>query len=845
VLERVGPLVDNYGVDLPLADTSTDRPRTPAFEQYAPDSANDECIGPAGIKPHWRQLVERIGAVGPEDAARFRDLALRLIHDNGVTHNVYGDPQGLERPWTLDLIPMVVSPDEWATIDAGLHQRLRLLEALLADVYGPRRLIERGVLPPGIVFDNPSFLRACAGWPRPVSNWVSQYAADVARDRSGRLMVMGDRTAAPSGAGYALENRIVMSRVLPDIFAACNVHRLASFFASMRDGIASRARGDSPRVVLLSPGPYNETYFEHAYLARYLGYTLAEGGDLTVRGESVYLKTLGGLQQVDAIVRRVDDDFADPVELRSDSYLGVPGLLEAARAQRVVVANAIGSAFAQTPALLAYLSPLCRALLGEELLLPSVETWWCGDEPSLAHVLANLQHLVIKPAFVTKRSDPIFGARLSHLELAALSDKIRLTPERFVAQAQMTLSTAPAGWPDLIEARPVVMRCFAAAGPNGPVVMPGGLTRVSAAARFPVVSMQSGASSKDTWVVSDGPVNGMSLLQEMSGPIRLTRGGGDLPSRIADDLYWLGRYVERADAIARIARASLVRSADQSGVDQRHGVAALNAALLARSGNLPLDSTLDGSGPGSLPSVITRAGDVAGRVRDRLSTDAYRLIQSMEETCRELASSPRSMWIELLDLLVTQAAAFTGMSIDSMTRGQARRFVDLGRRIERSVSMVSLLRSTLVEHAEHEGPVIEAVLEVGDSALTYRRRYFTRMHAAAAVDVLLADEDNPRSVAFQLATIDQHLEALPYDRAHPSRRVDRQLASRAVSTIRLANIEVECAVGSESRRLRLDRLLAGLDADCHVISELIGQAYFAMAVTTRQLGLPAREGAGL
>src|ERR1700677_4523292 len=379
---------------------------------YRPtDGVYDEMAAAPGVlRPHWDTFIGLMSGLGGGELARRWRIARQRIRDNGVTYNVYGDPLGMDRPWNLDSIPLLIPPAEWNALEAGLIQRAHLLNYILADLYGPQQLLRGGLLPPALVFANPGFWRSCHGMPRAVHPYLHLLAVDVARSPDGQWWVLADRTQAPSGAGYALENRIVIAETFPDLFREFQVQRLASFFRLFRNTLLnlSPSRRDNPRVVILSPGPFNETYFEHSYLARYLGFTLVQGGDLTVRDSRVFLKTLEGLKQVDVILRRVDDGFCDPIELRSDSYLGVAGLLQAVRAGNVTVANALGSGLIETSAFMPFFPGLCRRMLGEEMKLPAAATWWCGEAPALQYVLDNLDYLVIKPAFPSRAMEPVF-----------------------------------------------------------------------------------------------------------------------------------------------------------------------------------------------------------------------------------------------------------------------------------------------------------------------------------------------------------------------------------------------------------------------------------------------------
>ena len=482
---------------------------------------------PGVLRPHWDALIGSMSALGGEELARRWKIARQRIRENGVTYNVYGDPLGMDRPWNLDSIPLLIPPAEWAELEAGLIQRARLLNSILADLYGPQQLLRGGHLPPALVFANPGFWRPCHGMPAALNPYLHLLAVDLARSPDGQWWVIADRTQAPSGAGYALENRTVLAETFPDLFREFQVQRLASFFRSFRDNLLSLSpsRRDNPRVVLLTPGPFNETYFEHSYLARYLGFTLVQGEDLTVRDSGVFLQTLDGLKPVDVILRRVDDGFCDPIELRADSFLGVAGLVEAVRTGTVVVANALGSGLIESPAFMPFLPRLSQRLLGERLKLPSVATWWCGQKQPLQYVLDNLDFLVLKPAFPAQgpapEMEPVFGGQLTGEERSRTIARLREHPYEFAGQETVELSTVPVWSQNSLTPRRVVLRVFLAASGDSWVAMPGGLARVSPALDTPVVSMQRGGGSKDTWVLSSGPVDLFTLQRPRDQPVEL------------------------------------------------------------------------------------------------------------------------------------------------------------------------------------------------------------------------------------------------------------------------------------------------------------------------------------
>jgi uncharacterized circularly permuted ATP-grasp superfamily protein/uncharacterized alpha-E superfamily protein len=837
------------------------------FDYDFPSDAFDETLSPdRGLRPHWRGFFERMDAIGLSELRRRWEEAKHLIRENGVTYNVYGDPRGMDRPWELDPIPLLIGPEEATRLEAGLIQRALLLNFILADLYGPQTLLTQGILPAEIILGHPGFLRACHGLRVPGNHYLHFYAVDLGRAPDGTMHVLRDRTQAPSGAGYALENRIVLSRMLPEVFRDCQVQRLAHFFRTFRETLRSiaPAHRENPRIVLLTPGPYNETYFEHAFLARYLNYTLVEGGDLTVRDNRVYLKLLGGLQPVDVIVRRLDDDYCDPLELRGDSFLGVPGLVQAVRAGNVAVANALGSGLTETPALLTYLPALCRHLLGEDLKIPSVPSWWCGDPVSREHVLANLHRMVIKPTFPTARSrfEPVFGEELRDEQRRTLADLIRANPHQYVGQEQLRLSTTPVLVGDRLRPRHLVIRAFLAASEASYSVMPGGLSRVASSADSLIVSMQKGGGSKDTWVLSDAPVSHFSLLPATVQPVELSRGGGDLPSRAADDLYWLGRYAERAEGIVRLMRGILIRLTEKSGLVDVPELPALLRALTRLTRALPgflgvgaegriaapeeeiLSLLFDVRRSGSLAATINTMQRLAGKVRDRISTDMWRILSSLDlrpggsrapqsrdfDSRRALSES-----LDLLDRKVITLSAFGGLVTESMTRSQAWRFLDMGRRIERSLHLLGLLRSTLVPANGPEGPLLEALLEIADSAMTYRRRYMSSLQTAPVLDLLLADEANPRSLAFQFAALSEGLDHLPRDDSASRRSVEQRLILSSLTEIRVADIDRLAQVGPSGQRPELERLLAAMEADLPLLSDALTRNYLSHLQASRQL----------
>ena len=733
----------------------------------ATDRYDELFESPLMPRSHWQPVLDHL-ASWPVERMRERLHSVQdQVRENGVTYNVYADPQGADRPWELDLLPMIIPQDEWAGIEEAIVQRATLLNRILVDVYGEQRTLKEGLLPAPLIYGHAGFLRPCRG-PRPPGDvMLHMYAADIARSPDGRWWVIDDRTQAPSGAGYALENRIIISRAFPQLFRDLKVQHVASFFATLRDSLAHWAPPDkvAPLTVLLTPGPHNETYFEHAYLARYLGLPLVEGGDLTVREGCVWLKTLSGLKRVHAILRRQDDDYCDPLELRSDSALGIPGIVDAVRRGNVLVANALGSNLLESSTLFGFLPRLAEKLLGEPLKMPSVATWWCGEPAALKEVIDNVHRLVIKGAFPQVRVDPMFGEDLDERGLKRVVALLKARPADYVAQELVHLSQAPVwdkGHSGRVLGRSMGLRVYACASPNGYVVMPGGLTRVASGADTRIISMQRGGSSKDTWVLASGPVSTFSLLRRSIGPEELVRSGTNLSSRVVENLYWFGRYCERCDAAARLLRVALGRFGDNLPGDDDERARPVMLELLHRAGILPkgiepsdadLSSSLraaitDDSQPG-LASNLRQLMRVASNLRERLSLDNWRALNRMTHSLAQRKSRKIALSDLLgdLDLVIASFTTLSGFALDGMTRDPGWRFLSIGRRLERLHTLCTILKQTVAGPSDMD---LTWLLRLTDSIITYRARYMARPEWLPVLDLLIRDEANPRSVAFQV-----------------------------------------------------------------------------------------------
>ncbi len=827
--------------------------------------AYDEMYAGEGqLQPHWQSLTQELDRLGREGLERRHHEAQRLLRENGVTFNSHEGLHGTSRPWQLDPIPLFISAEEWSVIEAGLIQRAELLNLILADIYGPQTLIKEGLLPPALVFGHAGFQRACVGFKPSGDRPLVLCSSNLARGPDGRMWVIDDRTQTPSGAGYALENRMVMTRIAPALFRDSHVKRLAGFFQPMRDQLARIApqNREDPHIVVLTPGPYSPSYFEHAYLANYLGYTLVQGDDLSVRDGRVWLKSLEGLHQVDVILRRVDDAYCDPLELRKDSRLGVTGLLQSARLGHVAIANPIGSCVLENPGLLAFLPKISRHFLKEELKLPSVATWWCGQENERKFVLDNLDKLVIKPIHRRRGYRAIFGARLTLAEQAELRSCILHNPHLYTGQEMVSFSTAPSfvdGW---VEPRHAVLRSFLVAGEDGYIAMPGGLTQISPQAGELDVSNRAGGLSKDAWVLSNEPVEYVSLWRQPRNDQVLKFRTDPLPSRDADNLFWAGRYLERAEEAARLLRAIFLlrrELRDANGDVPKPYLHSLLRALTHVTGTYPgfveddaeklikspqpeLHSLLhDVHRAGSLASTLQGFDKATKTVRDHWPAEVWRIIDAIQQDwddAEDSSDAGSSRTQDRLDHLIMQLVAFSGLTAESMTREAGWLLFDIGRRLERSLGLISLLRATLVPDMDDvaKRQLMETVLVICDSLNSFRRRYHSYMQLPTVLELILMDQQHPRSLAYQLDCLQQHVAELPRTQGTHRLGEDERSILEAYTALRLADAaELSKIVEGEGYCKGLEDLLSAQVESLWRLSDVITSSYFSHSQPPQQL----------
>lgn len=764
-----------------MADISRSLPETPPRQM--PAAANvpwNDVHGTDGqFRGHWNELGPVIYRWSAEERNGLAKSAARMLADLGTTFNVYSDVGGVGRPYELDPIPLLVSSEEWSRVSAGLKQRIRLLDLVLTDLYGPQKLLKDGLIPPDLVNASPAFLQHVRGVQPAGGHHLLTTGCDLVRSPSGNWLVLRDHTSAPGGIGQALENRSVTSSLLGEHFERMRIARLGEFLDTERTSLQGLlpSRGDMPNVVFLTPGFRHPSYFEHAYKARLLGFPLVEAADLTVRERRLFLKTLAGLRRIDVVVNRIGDDGLDPLEHWGQGGVGVPGLIESWRSGNVAIANAPGAGFCASPALMPFLPAISRKWLGEDIKLPFVETWWLGQHAIRKKVLDELHRFILMPAF---KSDPLLPIKCSTLTLSAKKQwiaTIESRPHDFVVQLDLTPGETASLEKAGIRSRPVVWRAFTQNTENGAVVLPGGLARMGKSGQAVQLWPSHAGFTKDVWIpAADG--DGTARME-----VRTPRPNKDrhpsaleVPSRIAEQLYWVGRYAERIELATRLLRVALRNLGGETGRLQQEKFTA--CLTLIRGGQLLPKNVIiqpsqalktlgglihDSSARGGIPSLLRALLMNAAAARDRLSDDTWRLFNRLEGVVHGLGINPSvSTLLATLDQLILHLSAFSGMQAENMTRGQGWRFLEVGRRTERSLGCLGLLE-TSARDGNESAPLLDALLETCDSSMTYRRRHFSRPRFHEVVDLLFHDTTNPRAVAYQVSVIHHELDRFAGD----------------------------------------------------------------------------------
>jgi uncharacterized circularly permuted ATP-grasp superfamily protein/uncharacterized alpha-E superfamily protein len=814
------------------------------------------------LHPHWETFFQSYCQLGNEEISGRNEDMMRLLMENGVTYNIHGDPSGLNRPWDLDIIPFLISKREWSVIESGLLQRAELLNLILGDIYGERRLIRNGILPAELVYNHAGFLRQCVGIRHPGKHHLIMYSADLARSRDGRIWVVNDRTQAPSGSGYALENRTAMTRVLPELFNGLQVRHLSPYFNALRNGLNEIAPHQrlNPRIVILTPGSSNETYFEHSYLSSYLGFTLVQGNDLVVKDNHVWLKTMGGLERIDVILRRVDDVYCDPLELKEDSQLGIPGLLQAVRSGHVSIANPIGSSVLENPGLMPFLQSIARYFLSEDLLIPTIASWWCGQTKELDYVLANLPSLVIKKISRNPTgSSSVDGASLTHRELSEWKQRIRANPSLYVGQEKVDIASTPSLIDGKIESRKVLFRSFLVSNKEGYVAMTGGLCRTSSKAGNFIISNQAGGISKDAWVLSPEPSRVVNVLKETAETPAAAGYNDMLPSHAAENLFWVGRYTERVLGNARFLRTVMQfvtegnkLTTEANTQTERSLLVALtqysytypgfagegNEEKFAHQWEELKDVLLNEKRVGSLKYNFQQFNRAIHEVREHWSTDTWRVLRVMEEEFRQevpLSHQGHIRMLHMLDNLITFIVAFIGLNRESISREQGWILLDLGRKIEQSLLLINMLKVTMVGRYSDqvEYNLQQSVLMSHESLVNYRYKYRMPISNGLVLDLMLFDPNNPRSLTYQIDRLKAYLKNLPRGLDGHGIPEYKRLILEADALLKQADREELALADAEwNEYQRLDEFLSKMYMLLAAIPDVISKTYFKHELTS-------------
>ena len=836
----------------------------PVFRDYFNiHQSYGELVGEDGnVRPHWETFFKSYAELGEEEMKNRYSDTLRLLKENGVTYNIYGDPNGLNRPWKLDNIPFLLGRQDWTSIESGLSQRAHLLNLILEDIYGERNLIKKGILPMELIYNHAGFLRPCNGISQPGKKQLIIYAADIAKSTDGRIWVVNDRTQAPSGSGYALENRTTMTRVIPELFNGLKVRHLSPYFTALRTGLNEIApHGNlNPRIVILTPGSKNETYFEHSYLSSYLGFTLVQGNDLIVKDNYVWLKTMGGLERVDVILRRVDDIYCDPLELRSDSQLGIPGLLQCVRCGNVSLANPLGCSILENPGFMPFLQQISRYFLNADLILPTIATWWCGQQRELQYVLDNLHSLVIKKIHRNPTgSSSIDGSSLSSKELQSCKNLIRGNPSLYVGQEKVEISLSPSLIDGKIVPQKVLFRSFLVNNQDEYVAMAGGLVRSSSDAGNFLISSQSGGFSKDAWILSPEPGRVVTALQET--PESMAESYHDmLPSHAAENLFWVGRYTERILGNARFMRTVMQFLAEGNKLiteNNRQTERNLLEAFTRYSYTLPGFTGADAEDLFTDPwkelrDVLfneRRSGGIKfnflqfhksiHEVRDHWSTDTWRVIRGIEEGLQNgipLTHHGHLQMIHALDDLITSVVAFIGLNRESISREQGWIMLDVGRKIEQSLLVITMLLTTLTKkHNEQvEYNLQQSVLMSNEGLVNYRYKYRRPLQNLLVIDLLIFDPNNPRSLNYQVVRLKSYLQNLPRTTGGQTLPEYERLILEANYLLKGADKTV-LSVSSGESYSNLESFLSGLFDLLAGIPGALSKAFFKHELTPKTI----------
>jgi uncharacterized circularly permuted ATP-grasp superfamily protein/uncharacterized alpha-E superfamily protein len=837
-----------------------DKRITAFFNEYFKDFENyDEVLkSDMKINPNWEKLLTNFSNLGTDELQKRQDDLDWLLSENGVTYNVYNDPNGLNRPWNLNIIPFVIDRKEWKTIEKGLQQRAKLLDLVLKDIYGERALIKNGIVPSEIIFAHRGFLRPCHQIQYKTAQQLLIHSADLARGPDGQMWVVNDRTEAPSGMGYSLENRFSVREVAPDFFKEIFVKQPFGFFKDFNDLLIDAAPNnkEKPTIVILTPGPHNETYFEHAYLSSFLGYPLVKGNDLVVRNDKVWIKTLKGLIQVDVIYRRVDDAYSDPLELRADSYLGVAGLLNVVRKQNVAIINPIGSGVLENPGLIPFMNSVCKYFLKEDLILPQIASWWCGQEKERDYVLENIKKLVVKPIDNTHREHIYFCEYLSDAEIETLKKQILAKPFHYVAQEKISFSTAPNFTKENLEPRKVMCRTFSVAHKDSYSVMPGGLVRVAAEREELRVSNQKGGTSKDFWITNneEKSFKKQKRYHWHHSTSNTLSGIDNLPSNTAENLFWSGRYLARTLVTARYIRMVL-NEISSSEVNRRDSeseslhilyrsithLTSIFPGFTGKNKEEALKNPLkeiatvlfDKTQIGSLAHALSSFKNSYYSLRNLWSKDMWRVYDMLQKEWEsfhkeDYQNIPKVT--KLLDAIITKLIAFIALIEESILVEQGLLLYFIGLQMEQAIMNIDKTRALLTisydEDVEYE--ILESLLNSNESLNIYRYSFKSYLDFENVINLILLDDNYSRSLKYRLKRMRKDIFRLP-KRVEDNEELTaiQKSINKACNLIENANASLLVKVDSNSfTRKDLEELLASLSDLIHSTSMSLTDMYF-------------------
>lgn len=823
------------------------------FDSCKLESSFDEMFDKEhNVKEHWKDLAQNLEKAGLDKLEQKQTEIDWRLEDNGVTFNVYNDPEGNNRRWNLDPIPFIINETEWEEITLGLKQRAKLLNLIFKDLYTEQKLLKEGIIPPEIVYAHKSFVTEVFNFENKDYYNMKFYAADISRGPDGKFWVVSDKTQSPSGLGYTIENRLTMNSVLADLYPDIKFRKISNFIEGYKKVLLSTAskKAENPLLVLMTPGPLNETYFEHCYLSSYLNLTLVQGEDLLTKNNHLWLKTIGGLKKVDAMLRRVDSTFCDPLELRSDSHLGVAGLVNTLRNDNLTMVNPIGIGILENAGLNPFMENICKYFLNEELILPQIATWWCGQKKELDFVIKNLENLIVKRIDKTRITQVYFGNKLNEEEKKELIKKMKKSPSYYVGQEKIDFSTVPSFTNNKIEPRNALIRAFSYQKGDSYEVMPSGLVRVSKQKDSLVVSNQSGGTSKDLWILTNKEEKILSSKVDQSS--FLDNKFENVSTKRAENLFWLGRYLNRAIITTRMLRFNLKAILNENRYEDRtlsnKVTDILNNCLTHLTMTYPgfldeekkikalteINSIIqNGNRVGSLTFTLSMLTNVNANIKNLLPMDAWRVYDKLYKRWhsfnrRKIISNRENLGE--LDSLLIYLIAYKQLIEESISFEQGILLYDIGSKIETAMLLISKMRSLLTTKYEKqlEYGVLDSMLNSYESYNAYRAQFKSSPRIDNVVEFLLLNPKYSKSLIFIINELLESLKQLPDHSSTFYLDNIEEPIFKAYSMLKLTNAKKLLACKEEDFIYTdLDQLLSQITDLLSNSSEELTKTYFA------------------